>query len=208
MTGCGEGDRDGDDDTLAVDVVAIEAQPCSHPQHDRGLGVAVADGVVATAAHTVDGDLRALTVDGAPAGVVALDPRTDLALVRADVGARPVAPADDATAPIGPALVHLADGPHPVDVVRSGPLVVHDVTDRARYRRLVHTFTPGVLPGASGAPLTTTDGRLLGIVVLDRRDTDEAHAVTAGELRALLADAGDGPAAAPDCPTKVVASGG
>ena len=174
--------------------------PAPGPSRDRGLGVVVADGLVATAAHTVDGDLRALTVDGVPGSVVALDARTDLALVRADLDVEPVPwPAGDVE-PIGAATLHLADGPHPVEVVRSGPLVVEDATDRATYRRLVHTFTPGVAAGASGAPLTTPDDLLLGIVVLDRRDTDEAHAVTAGELRTLLDATAGGPAVAPNCP--------
>ena len=162
------------------------------PERDRGLGVVVADGLVATAAHTVDGDLRALTVDGIPGSVVALDPRTDLALVRADLDAEPVAWAADDVDPMGAATLHLADGPHEVEVVRSGPLVVEDATDRATYRRLVHTFTPGVAAGVSGAPLTTPDDLLLGIVVLDRRDTDEAHTVTAGELQALARRRGRG----------------
>ena len=120
--------------------------------------------------------------------------------MRADLDVEPVPwPAGDVE-PIGAATLHLADGPHPVEVVRSGPLVVEDTTDRATYRRLVHTFTPGVAAGASGAPLTTPDDLLLGIVVLDRRDTAEAHAVTAGELRTLLDATAGGPAVAPNCP--------
>jgi S1-C subfamily serine protease len=197
-TGCGGGGGGGG--RAAVAVVAVEAQPCARPQRDRGLGVVVAAGLVATAAHTVDGDLRALTVDGVPGSVVALDPRTDLAVVRAAVDAEPVAWPSGDVDPIGAATLHLADGSHAVEVVRSGLLVVDDATDRTTYRRLVHTFTPGVAPGVSGAPLTTPDDRLLGVVVLDRRDTDEAHAVTAGELRTLVDAVDRGPAAASDCP--------
>jgi hypothetical protein len=183
-----------------VPVVAVAAQPCDRPQHDRGLGVVVADDLVATAAHTVDGDLRALTVDGVPAAVVATDARTDLALVRVALDADPVAFAADDVDPLGPANVGLADGVLAVEVVRTGELVVDDTTDRATYRRLVQTFAPGVDAGVSGAPLTTTDGRLLGVVVLDRRDTDEAHAVATSELRSLVDAGGGRPAAAPRCP--------
>jgi S1-C subfamily serine protease len=194
--GCGG----GGDDAEAVAVVTIAAQPCARPQRARGLGVAVAEGLVATAAHTVEGDLRRLTVDGVAGRVVAVDPRADLALLQADVDARPVVFAADDVDPIGSARLHLADGPHPVDVVRTGPLVVDDVTEHVRHRRDVHTFSPGVESGASGAPLTTTDGRLLGVVVLDRTDTDEAHAVTARELRSLVEQVGEGSPAPPGCP--------
>ena len=48
-------------------VVAVAAQPCRRPTRDLGIGVVVADGLVLTAAHTVDGDRRAVTVDGRPA---------------------------------------------------------------------------------------------------------------------------------------------
>ena len=75
----------------------------------------------------------------------------------------------------------------PVRVVRTGPLVVHDATDRARYERDVHVFTPGVAEGTSGAPLIDDDGRVAGLVVLDNRGDDVAYAVTAAELTDLLA---------------------
>ena len=76
--------------------------------------------------------------------------------------------------------------PIDVEILRTGPLVVRDSTDRARYQREVHTFTPGVEDGASGAPLVDDDGRVLGIVVLDNRGRGVAYAVTGEELSRLL----------------------
>ena len=60
-----------------------------------GVGVVVID-LVVTAGHTVEGDLRVLSVDGQPARVVLIDRRTDLALVSADSHrAQPPTPAGD-----------------------------------------------------------------------------------------------------------------
>lgn len=178
----------------------IRLQRCARPHTIRGLGVVVDDGLVATAAHTVEGELRRLEVEGEPARVVMVDPRTDLALLRADLDARPVEWADPDEAPLGPAVLHLADGPHDVEIVRSGPLIVNDVTAHERHERDVHTFTPGVARGASGAPLTTPAGALLGLVALNRTGADEAYATAAHELRQLLEESATaGPPAAPTC---------
>lgn len=193
---CGEDERADP----RVDVVAVGAQRCDDPNMARGVGVVVGEDLVATAAHTVEDQLRELTVDGRPARVLVLDARTDLALLRASVDARPLRWAAPSTEALGPGIIHLADGPRDVDIVRSGPLIVDDVTEHVRHEREVHTFTPGVARGASGAPLTTRSGELLGIVVLDRTDTDEAHAASAGELRALIDRLGAGDhTAAPAC---------
>jgi S1-C subfamily serine protease len=207
LTACAMG-ATGRDAAERVDVVEVVAQRCDRPNRFRGVGVVVGPDLVATAAHTVDDELRALSVDGRPATVVRLDARTDLALLQAAVTADDIAWADPDEPALGPAVVHLADGPHDVEIVRSGALIVDDITAHTRNERQVHTFTPGVAPGASGAPLTTARGELLGIVVLDRTDTDEAHAVTAAELRALIATSGEGsPPATPECTTKVPGAG-
>jgi S1-C subfamily serine protease len=170
----------GGSNTGQASVVEIAAQPCDRPTRSFGFGVVVADDLVATAAHTVDGDLRTLTVDGAPATVLVSDPRTDLALLRSELDAPP--------AELSPSAVDSASVlDHPVRVTKTGTLIVHDATDRARYERAVHTFSPGVEEGTSGAPLIDTEGRVVGIVVLDNRGDDVAYAVTAAELAALMA---------------------
>ena len=74
----------------------------------------------------------------------------------------------------------------PVAIVRTGPLVVHDATDRARYEREVHTFTPGVADGHERCAARRRRGRVLGVVVLDNRGDGVAYAVTAAELAGLL----------------------
>ena len=173
-----------------VTVVDVAARACDRPTPDRGVGVVVAPNLVATAGHTVEGRRREVTVDDTAATVIAIDARTDLALLRAEVDGE-VRFADEAPAA---AVVVTPDGEVDVDILSTGRLVVHDTTDRRRYTRDVHTLTPGVPTGTSGAPLLDADGRLLGIVVLANRTDDTSYAVTADELRALIDRSG--PAAA------------
>lgn len=176
-------------------VVEVAAQPCDRPTRSRGLGFVVAEDLVATTAHTVEGPLRDLTVDGVAARVAAIDPRTDLALLAVELDAAPAELSNEpgvAGSVLGPGTASS------VRIVRTGTLVVNDATDRARYERQVHTFTPGVEDGTSGAPLVDADGRVLGVVVLDRRGDNLAYAVTARELTGLLEQSGVRPAASAD----------
>ena len=71
--------------------------------------------------------------------------------------------------------------------MRTGPLVVHDTTDGARYEREVHTIRPAVPDGTSGAPLVDGAGDVAGIVVLANRTDGTSYAVTSDEVRRLLA---------------------
>jgi S1-C subfamily serine protease len=161
-------------------VVAIAAQPCRRPTSDIGMGVVVAPGLVLTAAHVVDGRRRTIAVDGRPAHVVAHDPPTDLALLAAPV----TGPGVELAAPsAGDASV----GSLPVDIVRTGRLVVHDATTGAVHQREVHTLRPILEPGTSGAPLVDGGGHVLGVVVLDNRTDRTAYAVTAAEIGRFLA---------------------
>jgi hypothetical protein len=181
LAGC----RDDEPSAAAPQVVVVAGQPCRRPTRDLGLGVVIDDGTVLTAAHTVDGARRSVTVDGRAAAVVAVDPRADLALLTADV-AGPAVVLDDAAA--GAAHVATASGIIDVDVVGTGPLVVHDTTAGLRHEREVHTLRPEVPAGTSGAPLLGDDGRLLGIVVLDNRTDGTAYAVTAAEIDRFLGE--------------------
>lgn len=195
--GCADDGPDGAPPAgfASLRVVEVAAVPCDRPLASRGMGVVVADGVVATAAHTVDGARREITVDGAPAEVVALDARTDLALLAAPVTGAATLARD----PTGSVTLHLPDHAVAVTVLDTGPLVVHDTTARARHRREVHTIQPGVADGTSGAPLVDQHGRVVGIVVLDHPADGTAFAVTGAELAALRATDRVGSHAAPRC---------
>jgi S1-C subfamily serine protease len=179
VAGCAD---DGPAPEPAPRVVAVAAQACDRPLPSEGLGVVLGDGLVVTAGHVVEGPRRAVTVDGAPATVIAIDARTDLAVLRADVPG-----AADLTAPPAGA-VHVATptGDVAVELVRTGTLIVDDTTDRARYERQVHTIRPDVVDGTSGAPLVDATGGVVGIVVLANRADGTSYAVTAGEVADLL----------------------
>ena len=179
----------------AAVAVAVTATPCDRPLASEGLGVVLGDGIVATAAHVVEGPRRTVTVDGAPASVLAVDARTDLALLRADVDGR--APLVDR--PSGDVAVDTPGGDLASTIVRTGRLVVHDTSARLRHEREAHTIRPGVAGGTSGAPLVDEDGGVLGIVVLDNTTDGTAYAVTSAELARLLAVSSDGHAGVP-CP--------
>ncbi len=181
------------------EVVAVSAQPCSIPNRSLGWGVVVAEGLVATAAHTVEEPLRDLRVDGRPATLVTVDARTDLALLAApDVGTEPAELSDGQ---VGEATVLTPEGQLPVELVSTGPLVVHDTTAGLRHERQVHRISPAVASGTSGAPLVDDDNRVLGIVVLSEPADDIAYAVTASELEALIEDRPVTAQAAPEeCP--------
>jgi S1-C subfamily serine protease len=181
LTACSGGST-----AASPEVVAVSAQPCSSPNRALGLGVVVADHLVATAAHTVEGPLRDLRVDGRPATLVTVDARTDLALLAApDVGTEP---AELSEAEPSTATLLTPGAEQPVEIVSTGPLVVHDTTAGVRHERQVHRISPAVTRGTSGAPLVDDDNRVLGIVVLSEPGNDIAYAITAGELEALIED--------------------
>jgi S1-C subfamily serine protease len=194
--------EDGPATAPHVEVVAVRAQPCDRPLPSEGVGVVLADGVVVTAGHVVEGPRRDVTVDGEPAIVVALDARTDLGVLRADVSGR----AELADDPSGATHVATPARDLPVRILRTGALVVEDTTDRASYTRQVHTITPDVVDGTSGAPLVDGVGHVLGIVVLANRNDATSYAVTRAEIETVLGanrsaiDAVPVPPATPPCP--------
>ncbi len=164
--------------------MAVAAQPCRRPTRDLGQGVVVDDGLVLTAAHVVDGPRRSITVDGRAATVVALDDRTDLALLAADVTGRATE-----LRPLSSEAARVATTSDStlVSVLRTGRLIVHDATTGDRHEREVHTFVPSVPEGTSGAPLLDDRDRIVGLVVLDNRTDDTAYAVTSDEIDRFLA---------------------
>lgn len=169
-------------------VVAITSQRCERPNDVHGLGIVVSEDLVLTAGHTVEGNLRELTVDGQPAEVVTIDRNTDLAVVHALLPPeidRTGALALTALRPDSLVLLGV-DGPRDVHVDIRQTLVIEHATDRATYRRDVVVFTPGVVEGSSGSPLVDDQGRLAGIVILNDEAANQGIAVDANEISALL----------------------
>jgi S1-C subfamily serine protease len=180
LAGCRD---DGPHDTTPH-VVAVAAQPCRRPTRDLGVGVVIGDDTVLTAAHIVDGPRRSITVDDRAATVVALDARTDLALLTVDIPGPSAA-----LQPLSSEAARVAttSGSTGVRVLRTGPLIVRDATTGGRNERVVHTFVPSVPEGTSGAPLLDGRDHVVGLVVLDNRTDDTAYAVTSDEIDRFLA---------------------
>ena len=174
-------------------VVTVDSQRCERPNRTHGLGLLVGDGLVLTAGHTVEGDLRDLTVDGQPAEVVLIDRNSDLAIVAAPLSPpreRTDTPSLSALRPENLVLIG-PDGPRDVHVDSRETLVIEHVSDRATYRREVVVFTPGVAEGSSGTPLVDAQGRLAGVVILDDETNGQGIAADVTEIATLLDAATD-----------------
>ena len=133
-----------------------------------------------TAAHGLRG-AETVTVDGAPAVVVAVDHRIDAALVAVAATGSSVAFATH-VAP-GPARI---DG-RPVAVERLVVANVDEPRDGATYRRRALVIDGDVAPGDSGSGVFGADGRLLGMVfAASTRQESVAYAVAASELQPFV----------------------
>ena len=170
----------GDDgpSAMAPDV-EVRAAGCSLID-ELSKGVVVAEGRVLTAAHGLRG-ATAVTVDGEPATVVALDQRIDAALLAAPTTGPPAAIATE-VAP-GPARI---DG-RPGVVERLVVASVEEPRDVATYRRRALVIDGDVRPGDSGSGVRQPDGELIGMVFAASTRTDSvAYAVAASELQPFL----------------------
>ena len=133
-------------------VLALAISPAHAPQvvtvrvgDDVATGFVAGDGRVVTVAHVLGYDVR---VDGRPARVLRRDDRLDLALLAADVS--------------GPAVRFGGDDPR---VVRRADASM----DGSGWKRPVLELRSEVEPGDSGAPVLTSDGRLVGVVFAESR---------------------------------------
>ena len=171
------GERDGE---RGVAVVTVHSQRCDRPMLHRGVGTVLEGGLILTAGHVVDGDLRRLEVDGAAARVVGLDPRLDLAVLRV-VGSDSVATDDprlrtEALEP-GPVTVVTPERTLPTQLLRSITLRVDDVTERSTHERPAIELGLGVEGGHSGAPVLDRDGAIVGVVILTHPRQPVSYAV-------------------------------
>lgn len=190
--GCGGGDEPP---AIAVSRVTIDG--C-------GLADEIATGVatieqpdlVLTVAHALSG-VGPVTVDGNQAVVLAIDTRSDLALLRIT----------DETDMAGPSVESLrnslrsADSGDDVevllikdDLVTATDSVIERVAVIRHTNKVDDTVTERsglvldveLVGGDSGAPVIGADGRLLGIMYADAKDSPTSYAISAEEIQSLL----------------------
>ena len=174
-------------------VVRIEASGCRHPPR-IGVGVVVADGLVVTAAHTTNGATSVL-VDGADARIVALDTRTDIAVLHVPGRERVAAIRVGTSGRLGSASIavlrdddiEIVDAP----ITRTATIRYRDATAGTVVERqglLLESATRG---GDSGAPVLAEGGLLLGIVFASSRAGGVSYAVDVSEVAGVLEQLGD-----------------
>jgi S1-C subfamily serine protease len=178
---------------VAIEVALVEAVGCDRPQTRSGVGAFVADDVVLTAAHVVEGDLRELRVGETSAVVVGIDTRTDLALVAlidrdstvdGDLPRWIVTPHRDASP--GPVQVVTPEGSTDITLVRRLTLRVEDITADTTVERRALELDVVVDPGASGSPVIDANGDLIGVVTLRRPSTGVSYASAVPAFTDLL----------------------
>ena len=142
--------------SAARSVLAVHGRP-----RLPSTGVHWRPGLVVTASHTVDAnrEITLTTPDGreVPAQLTGRDPGLDVAVLRADLGALPVAElAPDAELRIGHLVLALGAGPR-----ASAGIVSALDTRGGRAETMAVDLT--LYPGFSGGPLIDVLGRVVGI---------------------------------------------
>jgi S1-C subfamily serine protease len=177
-------------------VVRIEAIGCRRLP-ETGVGTIIDAQLVVTAAHILRGASEVL-VDDAPARVVALDVRADLALLTADVGRgghdRALRLSTDA--PTGSVrMAVLRDGsvqfvalPAP----RSTTIRFRDARAGTVVERRGLVLAGRVRAGDSGAPVLDARNDVIGVVFATSRSAAVSYAVGAGEAAAMVDGLGEG----------------
>ena len=175
------------DTPAGVTTVEIAATPCDRPNARLGVGTIVGEGLVLTAAHVVEDDLRDLAVDGRPARVIGLDVRIDAALLAVDTPGGSTAPSL-ATDTEATESVRILTPTDVIDttVARLVTLTVDDATDRTVHRRQALVLDGAVADGTSGAPVVDDHDNIVGMVTIAHRGRAVTYATRSAELRTLI----------------------
>jgi S1-C subfamily serine protease len=150
-------------------------------------------GLVVTVAHAVRGS-NAVRVDGVPARIVAVDNRTDVAVLvpatALDASALDTARGLDGARRVW--LARFASGGEAriVSSAGAGPVVtatIDEPIDDANYSRRAFSMSVAVDHGDSGAPVVDIHGRVTGMVFATARDgSPMTYAVAADDIRGAL----------------------
>ena len=178
--------------------VLVDSVGCS--LDNQGSGIVIGDGVV-TNAHVVAGAAE-ITVTGRDgvsrvAELRAFDPVRDRALLSVEgLGAAPLETGAPQGGTEAVALVRAAEAVEVAEVriERTINIISTDIYGLGEHRRRGMELSADIDAGDSGGAILDASGRVVGIVFsASRTQTDVAYAVSALEISALTAVAGDGP---------------
>jgi hypothetical protein len=152
-------------------------------------------GLLVTVAHAVRGS-DAIRADGTPARIVAVDNRTDVAVL-VPTTALDASALDIASTPDGAPRVWLArfagdpDGEtRTVSAAAAGPVVtatIDEPMDGVNYSRRAFSVSTAADHGDSGAPVVDGHGHVTGMLFATARDGSPlTYAVAAGDIRNAL----------------------
>ena len=168
------------------------AKACS--RRVEGTGFVYAEDYVMTNAHVVAGVVDAqVTPDrgrARAARVVLFDPKRDVAVLYVGrLGLAPLTFAGPAAADTSAVVAgYPQDGPFGAVAARVRDqltAVGRDIYERGKIRREVYSIRARVLPGNSGGPLLSSEGKVFGVVFASAADDPETgYALTAGEVAA------------------------
>ena len=172
-------------------LVRITAQGCTAVD-TVATGWRAQLGLVVTAAHAVRGSTT-VRADGVPARVVALDNRTDVAVLVPATTEKvsPLALASVGGAPqVWVARFSGTSGASTVSEAGAGLVVtatIDEPVDDTTYWRQAFSVGVAIDRGDSGAPVIDSGGRVVGMLFAAARDgSATAYAVAAGDIRSPL----------------------
>jgi S1-C subfamily serine protease len=170
-------------------IVAIRASGCGAADASA-VGWIIDGGLVVTVAHAVRGS-SSVRVDGGPARVVAIDNRTDVAVLASE--------GDPATAELSMAarsvrgdvwLARFNGAERLATAARSGSVVTAEIdepVDATTYTRIAFPIDVSIAPGDSGAPIVDAAGRVTGMAFATARDSSSlTYAVAVDDIRTTL----------------------
>lgn len=177
---------------LVRSAVVVEGIACGRTSVGSGV---VTDAGILTNAHVVAGvedlTVRDVRGDELPAIVVAFDPETDLALLRASDLDAPALPVGVPRA--GTDVVALVGGggeiqARPASIERTITITISDIYGDGTFRRAGLELGAAIAPGDSGAALVDDRGDVVGLVFsASQRNDAVSYAVSSTEFAELVA---------------------
>jgi S1-C subfamily serine protease len=165
--------------TLRIDIDACRTGKV------RATGISLADGWIATVAHSFDG-IEAFRVEGRDLALVYLDLDTDVALLfESDAVGPHLTLATDVDP--GPARMVTYPRPdNPPEITAIEVLRLADVTLDGQGRRRALELEADINPGDSGSAVVNDSGEVIGMIFANSRGLDSGWAISADEIATAL----------------------